>query len=248
MKSGVSQPKRKTYFVSDTHFDHGNIIKYCHRPFLSETDREFFENNGNVWHHGSWKGQDASRYRISLESIELMNDHLIDNINKMVGPDDELWHLGDFCMFNDRDKGYYNRCKRFRDRIKCNYVNIVWGNHDDECIRDLFEEARDLAQISIDGQYFVLSHYAYAVWNKSHRGAINLYGHSHSQAEPWMDRCMPGRRSIDVGVDNAKKVLGEFRPFSVKEINSIMVNRKGFSMDHHIPRNADTPEESTVSD
>jgi len=26
------------YFIADTHFDHGNIIRYCHRPFSSVTD------------------------------------------------------------------------------------------------------------------------------------------------------------------------------------------------------------------
>lgn len=79
----------------------------------------------------------------------------------------------------------------------------------------------------------VLSHYVQAVWNQSHRGAWMLYGHSHASAESWLDAAMPGRRSIDVGVDNAYRVLGEYRPFSFDELNEILSGRPGCSIDHH---------------
>jgi hypothetical protein len=58
-----------------------------------------------------------------------------------------------------------------------------------------------------------------------------LYGHAHGSAEEWMDFYMPGRLSMDVGVDNAYRVLGEYRPFSFPEISSIMKSRRGFQMD-----------------
>lgn len=60
-----------------------------------------------------------------------------------------------------------------------------------------------------------------------------LYGHSHSTAEEWLNQMMPNRRSIDVGVDNAYKLLGEYKPFSYEEIVNIMASKKGHSIDHH---------------
>lgn len=166
----------------------------------------------------------------------MMNAALIDNINAVVGENDTLWHLGDWCFAGKHD--YYQKSRAYRDRITCRNVNIVWGNHDHRSIRDLFSQSHELYHLHHNGQLIVLCHYAMAVWDGSHRASWQLYGHSHAGAEPWMDTNMPGRRSFDVGVDNAAKVLGDYRPWSFDEIKRIMDSRDGFSMDHHIPRNA----------
>lgn len=213
------------FFTADTHFGHGNIVKYCNRPFLSPLDQEELDRLG------SWDHRDASQWKITREAIELMDQTIISNINKMVMPDDTLWHLGDFGFGRG---GYYKNCKAYRDRIACRNINIVWGNHDDYEIKDLFNKNYNLVKVSVNGQDIVLCHYAMAVWDKSHRGCWQLYGHSHAGAEPWMDKNLPGRRSFDVGVDNAYKVLGAFRPWSFDEIKKIMDKRTGFSMDHHV--------------
>ncbi len=224
------------FFTADTHFGHSNIIKYCDRPFRSKADQEVYELNGNKWHNGNWKGNGSSSHRVSEEAVKMMDDTLINNINKTVGENDHLYHLGDFAMPGNR--GCYDKCRHYRQRIKCKNIHLVWGNHDERVIRDLFSSNHDLFKASPNGQNIVLCHYAMAVWNGSHRGTWQLYGHSHSAAEPWMDKNMAGRRSMDVGMDNAYKILGEFRPFSFEEIKGIMDKKEGFSMDHHIPKNA----------
>lgn len=71
-------------------------------------------------------------------------------------------------------------------------------------------------------------HYSMRVWNGSHKGFIHLYGHSHSSLEhaPW-------GKSMDVGVDNAYRLFGEYRPFSLKEVVEMMSKREIEFIDHH---------------
>lgn len=202
---------KNIFFTSDTHFGHRNIIKYSNRPF---------------------------------PDVEAMDDHLISQINAHVMEDDILWHLGDFSMYSHskgKNGSYYAACKKYRDKIKCQNVNIVWGNHDDDSIQDLFSEACHLKELRLENYpIIVLCHYAMAIWNKSHRSAIHLYGHSHGMAEPWFNRNMPGRRAIDVGVDNTYKIIGDFRPWSIQELLSHFNNRKGYWFDHHVPKDETT--------
>ncbi len=203
-----------TWFTADLHLSHSNIIRYCNRPFLNEDEKKLLA--------------DGVDFRVSGDSIHLMNKTLIDNINSVVGRDDTLWHLGDFC-FSDAETA-----RKLRDRINCQNINIVWGNHDRRGkIRHLFKDAYDQVEVVVEDQRMVLNHYAMAVWNKSHHGAWQLYGHSHAGAEQWMDLHLPNRRSVDVGVDNAFKLIGDYKPFSMKDLHNHFKSRTGHKLDHH---------------
>lgn len=227
------------FFTSDTHFNHGNIIKYCRRMFcLNEQEQKDLSNGLDI--------------RIRDESIRRMDEVLIEGINKTVGKDDHLWFLGDFLFA--RHNEYYRKCQEYLDRIECKNIHIIWGNHDDRVIGKLFattdsltmvafrddewvhgEQAIHRARVDHDNRWqkVVLSHYAMAVWEKSHRATWQLYGHSHATAEQWLDSHMTGRRSVDVGVDNAIQLLKEYRPWKFTELKSLFADRKGFSVDVH---------------
>ncbi len=235
----------KMFFTADTHFGHGNIIKYCNRPFMMDEDKAALEANGGTWHTGTWKGEKASRWRMSQGAVDLMDATIIDNINDMVGKEDILWHMGDFAMGVKRD--YVQKCTEYRKRIKCKNINIIWGNHDyPHQIRHLFGEAHKLHMISTRTASINLCHYALATWEDSHKGSFQLYGHSHTTAEPWMDQHMLGRRSMDVGVDNAFRLLGAYRPFSLEEIVGFLGSRPGFAMDKGVLINSSAPREETL--
>lgn len=230
-RGAVGKGTRKSYLAGRP--------PYCNRPFLGPEDKLALQRDG-AWHDGEWKGECSSKWRITDEGVQIMNDTLISNINRVVGEDDTLYHLGDFA-FAHKDV-YYRKCREYRDRIKCRNIVLIWGNHDHRTIRDLFNETYDLYETQVNNQRIVLCHYAMATWNKSHRGNWHLYGHSHADAEPWLNQHCPGRRSVDVGVDNAYKLLGEFRPFSFDELVAFFQNKHGFSFDHHINPNSPTEE------
>lgn len=46
----VHKPEGKVFLISDTHFDHENIIKYCSRPFKSkdEMNKTIIDNWNSV--------------------------------------------------------------------------------------------------------------------------------------------------------------------------------------------------------
>jgi calcineurin-like phosphoesterase family protein len=77
-----------TFFTSDTHFGHGNIIKYCNRPFKTsyEMDTAIVERwntivmpGDTVYHLGDFAfGRDATSEYISKLAKKLSGDiHLI---------------------------------------------------------------------------------------------------------------------------------------------------------------------------
>ena len=205
------------WFTADTHFGHRKIPYYAKRRFcLSGEELDLLDSNTHDW-NPSWF------------SVKKMDDVLIENINNHVKEDDVLWHLGDYCC--SKNKNPLMQAEKYRKRILCRNVCLVWGNHDNHRIAKFFKSCHERQEINVRGKHIVLSHYAQAVWNKSHNGSWMLYGHSHGSAEKWLDGHMPDRLSLDVGVDNVFNILGEYRPISFEEIYNIFKNRKGISID-----------------
>src|SRR4051794_37599979 len=166
-----------TYYCSDPHAFHGNILKFCRRTaFMTEADRERFLALEAV-------GGDMGSLRISDESVDAMNRGLAANINARVGPDDTLWCLGDWAWGHGR--GYLHNARWFRDQVRCRTVNLIWGNHDERAIRDLFHEAHDQVQVRVEGVAITLNHYPMLTWNGQHHATVaepnvHLYGHVHA--------------------------------------------------------------------
>lgn len=205
------------WFTADTHFGHRKIPYYAKRKFcLSVEELDLLDSGTQDW-NPSWY------------SIKKMDEILIENINNYVDENDVLWHLGDYCYSKNRDLEI--QAEKYRKRIKCKNVNLVWGNHDNHKIAKFFKSCCERQEVTIKNKFIVLSHYAQAVWNKSHNGSWHLYGHSHSSAENWLNEHMPERLSLDVGVDNIFKIFGEYRPVSFEELFNYFKNKKGISID-----------------
>ena len=152
-------------------------------------------------------------------SVE-MDGAIIENWNKVVGKDDLIFHLGDFC-FAKEDGVFDLYLKRLNGLIvfiKGNHDRTAWRN------RSKFYAAHDsYHEASIAGQEITMCHYQMSIWNKSHHGAWHLYGHSHGTLPYQSDKL-----SCDVGVD-----CHNYTPISFDELKSIMAKKKFVPIDHH---------------
>jgi calcineurin-like phosphoesterase family protein len=167
-------------------------------------------NHVAILKHQSLRGQ------LFGDDILAMDAAIIDGINAAVGRNDELWILGDFC-WQAAKAGHY------RQRIKARQIHIVQGNHDSSSLRKHVSsmslmEYRKFGDIKIH-----MSHYPLASWRAREHGSIHLYGHSHGMMEKALDTMWPSRRSMDVGMDEAYRHLGAWRPFSLDEIKEILL-------------------------
>ena len=138
-------------------------------------------------------------------SVEEMDAELVARWNAVVRPDDDVWHLGDFCL------GRRGVASSYLERL-AGRKHLIWGNHDSPTTRaDLgWASSQGMAEIGVNGRRVILLHYAMRVWPKAHHGSLHLYGHSHG--------CLPGDgQSCDVGVDVP---AWKFRPVSLTEIEA----------------------------
>ncbi len=127
-------------------------------------------------------------HKRDFASTAAMDAAMIAGWNAVVAPDDDIWHLGDVA-------------RRLEDvaplLAQLNGIkHLVRGNNDDPAIAQVpgWASVADYAEIVVDDRFCVLCHYPFRSWNRQHRGAINLHGHSHGRLKP-----MP--RQFDVGVD-----------------------------------------------
>jgi len=150
----------------------------------------------------------------TFDSIDQMNDTLFNTLNKYVKKGDILYFLGDFCF------GGHDKTPLYRSKINCDTIHFIRGNHDEhiDLYKDSFTSINDVMTLKYAKKTIFLSHYAHRAWNGSHKGVVHLYGHNHGTLEDY-------GLSMDVGVDVAYRMFGEYRPFNINEIIDIMNNK-----------------------
>jgi len=160
-----------------------------------------------------------------FQNAEYMTVALANHINNVVQPNDTLYHLGDWSA--RRGPGL---AEKFREMIMCKNIHFILGNHDQKIDRrsKLFTSVNHMLDIKIGGHSIVLCHYAMRVWNKSHHGAWQLYGHSHGNLPD-----DPNALQLDVGVDTELYGHKRFTPYSFDELRKIMGQKNWKPKDHH---------------
>lgn len=213
----------RIFVFSDPHYGHKNIVRGV---------SEWKDKDGNV---------DVKRTR-DFQTIEQMNDTIVNNINEVVGQDDILICLGDWAF------GGHQNIELFRNRIICKRIIHIVGNHDDHLIKDKYNYSRLFSKIYselfLDVHFefhphttiyqsfkkrFYLHHYPSASWRDMKDGVIHLHGHNHL---PKSLKLGEKGKYIDVGIDG-----NDFKPYDLIEIVKIMQEREVSKLvlpfDHH---------------
>lgn len=91
--------------------------------------------------------------------IEEHNELLIQSWNAVVGPRDEVWHLGDFAMGAKAEQ-----CQAIFRRLRGRKI-LVRGNHDRTKTTSLpWHQVHMLATPKIEGQRVICCHYPMRAW------------------------------------------------------------------------------------
>ena len=207
---------QRLWFTSDTHYNHTNICRATTR----------------------WI--DADSVTRDFGSLEKMNEELIFWINQRVAQDDILIHLGDWSF------GGFENIEVFRNRIICQNVHLILGNHDHHIernkdnIQSIFSSVNHYLDLNVswwiagkkkEHARFICMHYPIASWNGMNDGAIHLHGHVHL---PKHLRMAAGK-AMDVGVDG-----NDLEPIEMDDILIKMVSRPiaklSLPRDHHVKR------------
>ena len=134
--------------------------------------------------------------------VEEMDRELIRRHNEVVGPEDTVIHAGDFTLQKKSGAEKYLR------QLQGHHC-FLRGSHD----RWLGKTARGMLELTVEGQFIVICHYAMRVWHRSHYNSWQVYGHSHGKLEPV-------GKQWDIGVDN-----NNFCPVSFDQLQAIMASR-----------------------
>lgn len=128
----------------------------------------------NTWftsdtHFGHSKILEYEKEARPFDSVEEMNEAIIDNWNSLVRPVDTVYHLGDFCF----GRRYIEIAARLNGR-----KNLILGNHDSYPVGDYLQYFN-----KVFGALFwhncVLTHIPVHPDNLGARAWINVHGHLH---------------------------------------------------------------------
>ena len=143
-----------------------------------------------------------------FESVEEMNETLIQNYNTLVGKGDTVYILGDLMLGNSA-KGI-DCIKRMGGKL-----HIVRGNHDTDTRWEMYSELPNVVEQSnaiifkYKKHHFYLSHYPTLTGNLEKESltqmTLNLFGHTHQKTNFYMD--MPYMYHCGIDSHDCKPVL-----------------------------------------
>jgi calcineurin-like phosphoesterase family protein len=142
-----------------------------------------------------------------FNSVQEMNETIVKNWNSVVGPDDDVYVLGDLCLGG----GGWDVLQTNKSLIESlnGKIRIIRGNHDTEPRVRMYESCKNVVDVikwasmlNYKGYHFYLSHFPTLTGNLEKESlkkcTCNLFGHTHQTTNFHLD--MPFM--YHVGVDS----------------------------------------------
>ena len=201
---------------------------------------DFHLNHNPKWETPIWKMRGFS-------SATDMTDGIIRSVNDTVRWNDILFFLGDFCLNTT-----LSQFEELLSRFACQNIYMLLGNHPNPhyknvylpMVRKILGESYmpeseifplryknviyigHYAEVILNGQFVVLSHYALRSWNQMKHGSWCLHGHEHGAVMESSPNDIT-TKILDVAWDTFKW------PLSFSEISIIMSKKQVKSVGHH---------------
>ena len=157
----------EVFLISDTHFGHKNILKF-------QVPCDYCAGSGNNYPYTCSNGTGQVTMR-PFSTVEEMDEFMVQEWNKVVRPQDKVYHIGDVAMH----KSHIPTVGR------CNgHKRLVRGNHDDWEMKyylPFFDEIYGTRKLDT----LLLSHIP--LHPESIAGHMtNVHGHVHSNPTPYL--------------------------------------------------------------
>lgn len=116
-----------------------------------------------------------------FDTVEQMDAALIERWNRVVGPRDTVYHLGDFAFRGAPPENYLRHLNGTVVRVQGNHDPNGWGE--------------PYRTVKMNGTRAVLFHYPIEEWDGFWRGAVHFHAHTHKPV------FLSGERRGNVGAD-----------------------------------------------
>lgn len=134
-----------------------------------------------------------------FETVEEMDNTMLNNWRSIVRPDDEVYIVGDLIFRAKNPPEYY------LDKLT-GRKHLILGNHDKWSkhvdLDKYFESVSQIKEISDAGRHIVLCHYPMVEWPRSRQNSVLVFGHIHNKVEgDAFDYYLKHENMLNAGVD-----------------------------------------------
>lgn len=152
-----------------------------------------------------------------FDSVEEMDQYMIDAHNSVVTDDDDVFFVGDFAYWNEKPHTWY------LERLK-GKKHLVLGNHDVKLMRDsvsldYFKTVDKMRFIKDGNEEVVLCHYPMLKWFGSRDGHYHIHGHNHTRIDESSDILKNMDRALNAGAP-----IIDYKPRTLEQL--IEYNKK----------------------